>query len=297
MKKTTSVLSIILALLMVFSVTSAAADALTLSSVTAGSVDLLATENPQIGASDSIVITFSNNVTDDSVIGNNIGKINVKDSDGNKLSTVSVSAGTDKTQLAVSLGEISKGSYTLTVAKGIKAKNGSELADKTEIKFTVGKGSGDGSGGGNNPLSFVSAKANDKELKGAELAGNEIIVIEFDRGMKTYEEDNAKAIGIYKADNTKADYTVLPVDKDQEETKRLVKIQLNGLESGEYTLKIGADVKANNGNTLGEDVTVAFTVKAAEKSLLDTIIEYLKIAVEFVRNIITQVVALFKSAQ
>ena len=301
MKKTTSVLSIILALLMAFSVVSSAADALTLTSAAAGSVDLLAAENPEIAASDSIILTFSNNVTDESVLANNIGKINVKDSEGNKISTVSVTAGGDKTQLSVSLGDIAKGSYTLTAAKGIKAKNESELADKVEIKFTVakgsGSGSGDGSGGGNNPLSFVSAKVDDKALAGAELEGKETIVIEFDRGMKTNEADNAKLIGVYKADGSKADCTVLPVDDSKDETKRLVKVQLNELEGGEYTLKIGKDVKANNGNTLGEDKTVSFTVKAqeeepAEKTFIEKIVDFFNMIIGYVREALNKVLGL-----
>ena len=301
MKKTTSILSILLALIMVFSVTSAAAEALSLTAATAGSVDLLAEGTLEIAASDTITLTFSNNVTDTTVLANNTGKISVKNSEGSKIDSISVAVGADNKTLDVSLGEIAKGSYTLTVGKGIKAKNGTELTDKTEISFSVtkgsGSGSGNGSGGGNNPLSFVSAKVNDTDLKGAELEGTETIAIAFDRGMKTYESDNANLIGVYKADGTKADFTVLAVDDSQDATKRIVNVKLNGLEGGEYTLKIGADVKANNGNTLGEDVTVSFTVKAAEKSLLDTIIEYVKIAIEFIRNIITYVVSVFKTAQ
>ena len=301
MKKTTSILSILLALIMVFSVTSAAAEALSLTAATAGSVDLLAEGTHEIAASDTITLTFSNNVTDTTVLANNTGKISVKNSEGSKIDSISVAVGADNKTLDVSLGEIAKGSYTLTVGKGIKAKNGTELTDKTEISFSVtkgsGSGSGNGSGGGNNPLSFVSAKVNDTDLKGAELEGTETIAIAFDRGMKTYESDNANLIGVYKADGTKADFTVLAVDDSQDATKRIVNVKLNGLEGGEYTLKIGADVKANNGNTLGEDVTVSFTVKAAEKSLLDTIIEYVKIAIEFIRNIITYVVSVFKTAQ
>ena len=299
MKKTTSVLSILIALMMVFSVTSSAAEALTLTAATAGNVDLLAEGTHEIAASDAISLTFSNNVTDSTVLANNISKINVKNSEGAKVDSITTEIGSDNKTLKVSLGDIAKGDYTLTVAKGFKAKNETEITDKIEIAFKVtkGSGSGDGSGGGNNPLSFVSAKVNDTDLKGAELEGNETIVIEFDRGMKTYEADNAKLIGVYKADGTPADYTVLEVDKSQEETKRLVKVQLNGLEGGNYTLKIGKDVKANNGNTLGEDVVVEFSVKAEEKTVFDTILSYFNIVMEYIQNIVSYIMGILNVAQ
>ncbi|MBQ4490937.1 MAG: Ig-like domain-containing protein [Pyramidobacter sp.] len=294
MKKTASVLSILLALLMIFSASAAAANSdLTLVSATAGSVDLLTAEAPDIAASDSITLTFSANVADDSIFTFNTGKISVKDAEGNKVNTVSVAKGDSKKILVVSLGDIAKGSYTLTIGKEFKDINENTLGKK-EIPFNVTKGSGTGDGGGNNPLTFVGATVAEAALEGAELEGNETIVLEFDRGMKTYETENAELIVITKADGTKADYTVLPVDKSQEETKRLVSIQLNGLEGGDYTLTIGKDVKANNGNTLGEDVTINFTVKAAEEEQPTGIRAILKAIVDFFKGIIEFIKGLFR---
>ncbi len=263
MKKTTSVLSIILALMMVFSVISSAAEALTLTSVMAGSVDMLASESPEILSGDDIVLTFSNNVTDESVLAGNIANISVTDSEQSPVSTVSLSEGTERQSIVVSLGDISKGSYNLVIGT-VTAKNKSTY-EGISIPFTVKKGTGGGTGGGNNPLAFVGATVNGESLGSAELEGTETIAIAFDRGMKTNETENAKLICVVKADGTKADYTVLAVDDSQDETKRIVNVKLNGLEGGEYTLKIGADVKANNGNTLGEEKTISFTVKAQEE--------------------------------
>lgn len=295
MKKTASVLSIILALMMVFSVVSSAADALTLTSVIAGSVDMLASENPEISSGDSIVITFSNNVTDESVFAGNIANISVVDSNQSPVSTISLSEGTERQSIVVSLGDISKGSYTLVIGE-ISSKKGSPY-EGTSIAFTVKKGSGTGTGGGNNPLAFAGATVNGETLGSAELEGTETIAIAFNRGMKTNEADNANLICVVKADGTKADYTVLPVDDSQEETKRIVNVKLNGLEGGEYTLKIGADVKANNGNTLGKEETVNFTVKAQEEepeeeptgimAIINAIVAFFTNIINYIKNFFT----------
>ena len=43
---------------------------------------------------------------------------------------------------------------------------------------------------------------------------------------------------------------------------RTFTVSFSGLAAGSYTLVIGAAAQANNGNTLGADYTVTFTVKA-----------------------------------
>lgn len=303
MKKGLKILSVVLILTMIFSFTAFAAkdEALTITSVTSGGKEL---EGSKIENAAVISIVFSNNVTDDgteenALLINNSSKVKVKDASG-KVAKSTVAAGADKQTIDVTLGGIDAGDYTLEIGKELKAKNGTELGEKKVYSFKVkgdGSGNGDGSGGGNNPLSFVSAKVDDKALAGAELEGKETIVIEFDRGMKTNEADNAKLIGVYKADGSKADCTVLPVDDSKDETKRLVKVQLNELEGGEYTLKIGKDVKANNGNTLGEDKTVSFTVKAqeeepAEKTFIEKIVDFFNMIIGYVREALNKVLGL-----
>lgn len=306
MKRTSRILSILLALLMVFSVSvtalaagggggnsgSETGTALTLVSAKIG--DTLLAEATTIRSNDEILLTFSANVTDESVLANNISKISVRDSADQKMSSVSVSvSGTKK--LTVSLNGIEKASYTLKIGQKVKDVDGNTLAEEISIPFTVNKGDGTGSGGGSNPLTFGGAKVGDADLSGAALKGNEVITLQFDRGMKGNETANAALIGVYKADGAKADYTVLPVDDSDDTAKQQVKVQLNGLAAGEYTLKIDKNVKANNGQTLGEDVTVSFTVKAADsgsddantiKNVINTVLNLLKKIIEFFKSLL-----------
>ncbi len=307
MKQTSKVLSIILALLMIFSVTVSAAGgggngggngggssgtALTLESAKIG--DTLLAEATEIRSNAEILLTFSANVTDDSVLGFNIGKVKVVDSAGSAVSSVRVSkAGTKK--LTVALGGVEKAAYTLTIGKEFKDTNGNTLGTKVEIPFTVTKGDGSGSGGGNNPLTFGGATVNDADLSGATLKGNETIVLQFDRGMKTYETDNAALITVKKADGSNASYTVLPVDDSNDTTKQQIKVQLGGLEDGDYTLTIGKNLKANNGNTLGTKVEINFTVKGDDQgsgnklsSIFDTLLKYLKMVIDFFKGLFTK---------
>ena len=308
MKKTSSVISILLALLMLFSLTAAAAGGngggstsgtLTLESAKIG--DTLLAEATEIRSNAEILLTFSANVTDESVLAGNISKIKVKDSTGNNVSSVTVSPSGNK-KFTVALNGLEKADYTLSIGKDLKDTAGNTLGAKVEIPFTVNKGDGSGSGGGNNPLTFGGAKVGETDLNGAKLKGDETVVLQFDRGMKTYETDNAALIGVYKADGSKADYTVLAVDASDDVAKQQIKVQLNGLAAGEYTLKIDKDVKANNGNTLGTDVTVSFSVEAENQgsgdqggsdstassiaNLFKMILNYLKMFVDFITNLL-----------
>lgn len=290
MKKTSSVLSILLALLMLFSVTSVAAGgALTLESATIGDTPIA--EATTIRTNDEILLTFSGKVTDSSVLAFNVGKISVRDSGGTAMSSVTVSSAGGK-KFLVSLGGIEKGSYTLTIGKEFKDIDGNTLGTKVEIPFTVNKGDGTGSGGGNNPLSFVSAKAGDADLANAALEATGTITITFDRGMTKYQADNFAQIGIYDADGAKVDgVTFTDFVKDADDNSYTV-LSYSDLPAGAYTLKLGKDLKANNDNTLGEDVTITFTVKGAEAdntnsftAFIKTIVDFFKMIVNFFKNL------------
>ena len=269
MKHTTKALSILLDLLMIFSVNATAAvgngggnAALTLVSAKVGDADL---EGAKIPAGSEIVLTFSNNVTDESVLANNVGKIKVMQGEATKDSTVSASG---NNAFIVKLGSLSKGEYTLTVGKELKAKNGNTLGTKVEIAFQVnkgdGSGSGTGTGGGNNPLSFVSAKADGKDLEGATLAASGSITVTFDRGMTENQAANFEQIGILDKDGKKVDgVTFSDFTKDDDGNSYTV-VSYKDLADGAYTLKLGKDLKANNGNTLGKAVNISFTVKGAD---------------------------------
>ena len=298
MKQTSKVLSIILALLMIFSVTVSAAASLTLDSAKIGDVDLSAATT--IRSNDVIDLVFSADVTsDEAILAANLAKVKVRNTAGDAVNgpTVSVVA---KKKLSVSLNGIDKADYTLTIGKKFQDVNGNTLAADVSIPFTVNKVDGSGSGGGNNPLTFGGAKVNDADLNGATLKGNETITLQFDRGMKTYETDNAALITVKKADGSAASYTVLPVDDSNDTTKQQIKVQLGGLEDGDYTLTIGKNLKANNGNTLGTKVEINFTVKAASEeeptnngsnklsSIFDTLIDFFKMIIEFFKGLFTK---------
>lgn len=157
-----------------------------------------------------------------------------------------------------------------------------------------GNGNGTGGGGGNNPLSFVSATADGKNLQDAELASSGSITITFDRGMTDYQAANFEQIGIYDKDGKKAEgVTFTDFTKDDAGNSFTV-LSYKDLPSGEYTLKLGKDLKANNDNTLGKAVTITFTVKAADsgnekvdfiRTIINAIMDMLKAIVSFFQNL------------
>ena len=298
MKRLSSVLSIVIALLMVLNISAFAAggegggsNPLTLFSAKVGDADL---EGSRIPAGSEITLTFSNNVTDESVLANNVSKIKVKDASGAEASC-SVSAGEDKTVLTVTLGSLAKGDYTLTIGKELKAKNESTLGTKVEIAFTV-KGDGSGTGDGNNPLSVVSVKANDKDLEGAELEGSGKIVITFDRGMTENQSANFEQIGIYGEDGKKVEGITFSDFTKNEEGKTYTELTYKDLAGGKYTLKLGKDLKANNGNTLGEDKVISFSIAAqnGEEEEEENNPSLLQRILDFVMNIINTVINFVK---
>ena len=305
MKNTSRILSILLALLMVFSISVTALAAggngggnggsgssqLTLVSATIGDTPLA--EATEIRSNAEILLTFSENVTDDSVLAFNIAKVNVKDSGNQNVSSVTVAkSGTKK--LTVSLNGVEKAAYTLTIGKEFKDVNGNTLGTKVEIPFTVNKGDGSGSGGGSNPLNFVSAKANGNDLEGAVLPASGKITITFDRGMTEHQDDNFAQIGIYNADGQKAaDVEFADFTKDDDGNSYTV-LSYSGLSDGAYTLKLGKDLKANNGNTLGKAVTISFTVKGDEGGNTNAFMKILKTILNFFKQIIEFFKSFFK---
>ncbi len=259
---------------------------ISLVSAKVGDTDLA---NSKIPAGSEITLTFSNNVTDESVLAANITKIKAKAADGS-AADATVSAGSDKTVFIVTLGNLAKGNYTLTLGKELKAKNGNTLGEKVEISFSV-KGDGSGTGGGNNPLSLVSVKANDADLEGAELEASGKIVITFDRGMTENQAANFEQIGIYDKDGKKVEGVTFSDFTKNGEGNSYTELSYENLPAGEYTLKLGKDLKANNGNTLGEDKTISFTVKGEEKSLLDKIFDFVKSVIDYIIDFVTKVLA------
>lgn len=295
MKQTNRTLSIFLAILMLFSAATTAFAAggngggnnpLSLVSAKVGDADL---EGAKIGPNSEIALTFSNNVTDASVLAGNIGKIKVKDS-SNAAASITVTPGADKAVFLVTLGDLAKGSYTLTIGQDFAAKSGSTLGTKVEIGFQVNKGNGTGTGGGNgeSPLEVVSVKAGDKDLEGAELESSGTITITFSRGMDENQAANFEKIGIYDKDGKKvANVSFSDFRKPDTDSKgSFTVLTYQNLAPGEYTLKLGKDLKANNDHTLEKAVNITFTVKDKDAERVDFIRSFLDTIAELIRQII-----------
>jgi hypothetical protein len=209
--------------------------------------------------------------------------------------SATVSKGTEKNQISVTLGGLAKGSYTLYAGADIKAKNGNTLGEEKPYPFSV-KGEGSGTGGGNNPLSLVSVKANDADLEGAELEASGKIVITFDRGMTENQAANFEQIGIYDKDGKKVEGVTFSDFTKDDDGNSYTELSYENLTGGEYTLKLGKGLKANNGKTLGEDKAINFTVKAEEepeeKTILDKIVDFFKMIIDFLKNALNKVLSL-----
>lgn len=297
MKKTSSVLSIFLALLMIFSVTVSAAASLTLDSVKIGDTDLSAATT--IRSNDVIDLTFSADVTsDEAILATNLMKIKVRNAAGDAVNGPTVSV-VGKKKLSVSLNGIEKANYTLTIGKKFQDVNGNTLAADVSIPFTVNKGDGTGTGGGNgeSPLELVSVKAGDKDLAGAELESSGTITITFSRGMDENQAANFEKIGIYDKDGKKvANVSFSDFQKPDPNSKgSYTVLTYKNLATGEYTLKLGKDLKANNGNTLEKAETITFTVKDKDdekvnfiRSILDKIADLFKKIIDFFKGLLNK---------
>ena len=118
-----------------------------------------------------------------------------------------------------------------------------------------GNGGGNGGGDGKNALEILAVSVEGTDLDGAEVAADGVISIIFSRGMTDNADANSEKIYISNAADCTVETTVeMGTDKSE------MTVTYTGLEAGEYTLVIGGEVAANNGNTLGEDVKVTFTV-------------------------------------
>ena len=265
-------------------------ETISLVSAKVGDADLSGSKIP---AGSEIALTFSNNVTDESVLANNISKIKVKTAD-DAAADATVSAGSDKAVFTVTLGSnLAKGDYKLTVGKDLTAKNGKKLGEKVEISFSV-KGDGSGTGGGNNPLDVVSVKAGDADLEGAQLEASGTIVITFSRGMTENQAANFEQIGIYNEKGEKVEGVTFTDFTKDSEGNTYTELSYSDLPGGEYTLKLGKDLKANNGNTLGKDATYSFTVAGAEKTFFEKVVDFFTGIYQKIKDFFAMIIDFFK---
>ena len=128
-----------------------------------------------------------------------------------------------------------------------------------------GSGGGTGGGNGDKKLEIASVTVGGADLEGATVKAGDQIVIAFTNGMKDYYTDNMTLISVLKADGTYANCELRANDDPtNENAKREYIITLGENDCSELTLVIGADVKANNGNTLGKEARYSFTFEAPE---------------------------------
>lgn len=139
------------------------------------------------------------------------------------------------------------------------------IAAQAQSVSPNGSGGGTGGGNGDKKLEIASVTVDGADLEGATVKAGDQIVIAFTNGMKDYYTDNMTLISVLKADGTYADCELRAnEDPTNENAKREYVITLGENDGGELTLVIGADVKANNGNTLGKEARYSFTFEAPE---------------------------------
>ena len=82
--------------------------------------------------------------------------------------------------------------------------------------------------------------------------------------MTENQDDNFAQISILDKDGKKVEGVTFSAFTKDDDGNSFTELSYKDLAAGDYTLKLGKDLKANNGNTLGKAVTVNFTVKAEE---------------------------------
>ena len=97
-----------------------------------------------------------------------------------------------------------------------------------------------------------------------EVSSEELIIkLVFDRGViREYWENNKDQIKLQANNGEIIDSEVFKIDGVEEEKSHIFIKPLENLKSGKtVNIVIGKDLKANNGNSLGKDIIITFTIK------------------------------------
>jgi|GEM_PF-3503253 hypothetical protein len=142
------------------------------------------------------------------------------------------------------------------------------------ITVFAGNGDGTGGGGGNNPLNLVSVRYStgsgyDDLDEDASFSAPASITgyIRFDRGMTTYASTNFTYITLSDGTTTynlnlQQASTDITDGVETIEKKHLYSFSVTNLDEGEYTLTLGSNIRANNGQYLSNaPVVICFTVE------------------------------------
>ena len=126
-----------------------------------------------------------------------------------------------------------------------------------------GSGSGTGGGGGNNPLNVEGVYVSEIAIAEAEVTVGEQpeIQVAFTRGMTENFEANKNEISLYSDNDSQIEIDIY-MKNDKEEQGNMYVKPVRELTEGEFTLKLSKNLKANNGNTLGNGESFMLLVKA-----------------------------------
>jgi|GEM_PF-6485717 len=124
---------------------------------------------------------------------------------------------------------------------------------------TVGTGGGTGGGDGNNPLNLVSS---DPANAATGVSANTTIKLIFDRGVvRDYWTNNQGCVTMSTNAGTPVAISVTRIADNDDEKRNIYVTPNSALTAGEtFKVMISSGLKANNGNILGTERTVTFTV-------------------------------------
>ncbi len=135
----------------------------------------------------------------------------------------------------------------------------------------TGGGSGSGTGGGNSPLDVEGVYIAGVAIAEASVHAGEKpeIQIVFTRGMKENFETNKSEITLSSGSNEQIKIDV-SMKQGEDEKSMMYVTPVEGLNEGEFALKLSKDIKANNGNTLEKGQSYTLMVAAVESSEAET---------------------------
>jgi len=170
-----------------------------------------------------------------------------------------------------------EGKNKVKVSEKLLGSEAVEMLEMTAAKTEAGSGEAtpaqkEGKGGGKSPLNLLGAYfvaiENNKSVELGKVqdggsAENMIIKLSFDRGVvRDYWEDNQKQIKLVDNKGSIIECEVFRIEGVEAEKENIFIKPVAEVKSGKtINLVIGKDLRANNGNTLGSDVTITFTVK------------------------------------
>lgn len=118
--------------------------------------------------------------------------------------------------------------------------------------FSIGSFAGD-----EQPTALtVKVKVGDADISAAKVYPDSVLVLTFSEAVAA--ADNTDNVKVYDAGNTEARYTVTADESDA----KVLKVTLQNVSTGNYSLWLAAEFKAVSNTTLGQAKNFSFTVKS-----------------------------------